>query len=65
MTNALLWNSMPVKMNRLESKKNKKNNAFYLRTKLDSILSLITKKDFIHDISGQQRHFVCFSFSGD
>ena len=57
---------MPVKMNRLESKKNKKNNAFYLCTKLDSILSLITKKkDFIHDISGQQRHFVCFSFSGD
>ena len=56
---------MPVKMNRLESKKNKKNNANYLRTKLDSILSLITKKDFIHDISGQQRHFVCFSFSGE
>ena len=23
------------------------------------------KIDFIHDISGQQRHFVCFSFSGD
>ena len=65
MTNALLWNSMPVKMNRLESKKNKTNNAFNLRTKLDLILSLITKKDFIHDISGQQRHFVCFSFSGD
>ena len=55
---------MPVKMNRLESKKNKKNNAFYLCTKLDSILSLITKK-IIHDIGGQERHFVCFSFSGD
>ena len=55
---------MPVKMSRLESKKNKKNNAFYLcqfmyKTRFNFIFNH-KKRDFIHDISCQQRHFFVF-----